>query len=63
MIHGTRNSITAGCPCNLCTLVGAQLRDPRPAPTSVPTSDCTYCTRAAETGRRLTDYIIRTEKQ
>lgn len=39
MIHGTRKSITAGCPCNLCTLVGAQLRDPRPAPTSVPTSD------------------------
>lgn len=25
--------------------------------------DCDYCTRAAETGRRLKNYIIRTETQ
>ena len=26
-----------------------------------PEADCDYCTRAAQTGRRLKDYIIRKE--
>lgn len=39
MIHGTRKSIATGCTCNLCTLVQAQLRDPQPAPMSVPTRE------------------------
>lgn len=39
MIHGTRKAISAGCGCNLCTLVETQLRDPRPAATSVPTGE------------------------
>lgn len=38
MIHGTRKAIAAGCPCNLCVLVGAQMRDAGPESTSVPTS-------------------------
>lgn len=37
MIHGTRKAIATGCDCNLCTLVQAQLRDPQPLSTSVPT--------------------------
>lgn len=36
MIHGTRKSIAAGCGCNLCTLVKAQMKGHRPEALSVP---------------------------